>query len=246
MSKERNTVLAGIAALALFAGVSIASAQDTQDQNKGPQGNPPAAQQMNKGPSAGRTGQSTQKQQPGKMGQNQQTEQHPTAQSGKMQAGNSAQRTHMNNRAAMRERNRRTTAEHNRMQRPSTAQQQPNRPQQFGEQPNGQQQFGERPRNGLEGLQGNAAGGTVQLSEEQRAQIRTGILNAPNAPRVGNVDFPIVAGTVIPRGAIQIVPVPPPLVQIDPAWRHYSYFVWNDQLIIVNPRDMRIVAVVFV
>lgn len=246
MSKERNTVLAGIAALALFAGVSIASAQDTQDQNKGPQGNPPAAQQMNKGPSAGRTGQSTQKQQPGKMGQNQQTKQHPTAQSGKMQAGNSAQRTHMNNRAAMRERNRRTTAEHNRMQRPSTAQQQPNRPQQFGEQPNGQQQFGERPRNGLEGLQGNAAGGNVQLSEEQRAQIRTGILNAPNAPRVGNVDFPIVAGTVIPRGAIQIVPVPPSLVQIDPTWRHYSYFVWNDQLVIVNPRDMRIVAVVFV
>jgi hypothetical protein len=33
------------------------------------------------------------------------------------------------------------------------------------------------------------------------------------------------------------------LVRIDPAWRGFLYFVYNDQLVIVNPRTMRIVDV---
>jgi uncharacterized protein Smg (DUF494 family) len=32
-------------------------------------------------------------------------------------------------------------------------------------------------------------------------------------------------------------------VQIDPAWRGFLYFVHEDEVVIVNPRDMRIVAV---
>jgi hypothetical protein len=32
-------------------------------------------------------------------------------------------------------------------------------------------------------------------------------------------------------------------VQIDPAWRGFLYFVYEDEVVIVNPRDMRIVAV---
>jgi hypothetical protein len=131
---------------------------------------------------------------------------------------------------AMRERNAQTAAEHSRLTRQKTAQRQPN----------GTQNTAKRQRNGLEGLQGNAAaaGGNVQLSGEQRTQIRSTVLNGPNVPRVGNVNFPVFAGTVIPRGSVHAVPVPPTLVRIDP--------VWNDELVIVNPRDMRIVAVVYV
>jgi hypothetical protein len=227
-----HTVLAGVAALALFVGAGIASAQDNQDQNKGPQGNPPAAQQMNKGPSAGKTTQS-QEIQAGKNAARMETAGKKT----RMSRG----RTHMNGKTAARERNRRMAAERRATSRQTTAQQQPNRG------PNaGQQQFGQQqPRNGLEGLQGNAAGGNVQLSEEQRTQIRSTVLNGPNVPRASNVGFPVVAGTVVPRD-VRIMPVPPTLVRIDPAWRHYRYFVWNDQLVIVNPRDMRIVSVVYI
>jgi type IV secretory pathway VirB10-like protein len=220
MSKERNILLAGVAALALVAGTSIASAQDMQDQNKGPQGKPPAAQQMNKTPATGDMGQNAQQQTKG-----------PTAQNNKMQAGKSAAQTHTKqthtNKSAKADRNRRTAAEQHRMQRPSTAQQQTQ-------------------RNAFEGLQGNAAGGNVQLSEEQRTQLRGTVLNGPNVPRAGNVNFAVAAGTVIPRGSVNIVPVPPMLVQINPGWRHFRYFVWNDQLVIVDPRDMRIVAVMYV
>ena len=94
----------------------------------------------------------------------------------------------------------------------------------------------------LKGLQGNAAG--VVLNDEQRTRIRDTIINAHGAPRVGSVDFDVAVGTSIPRGRIQIIPVPETLVQIEPEWRGFLYFIVRDELVIVNPEDMRIVAVV--
>ena len=47
----------------------------------------------------------------------------------------------------------------------------------------------------------------------------------------------------MPRREIHVIPVPRTLVEIDPVWRGYFYFVARDEVIIVNPRDMRIVAV---
>ncbi len=72
------------------------------------------------------------------------------------------------------------------------------------------------------------------------------------APRVGHVNFDVQVGTVIPRHDIRIVPVPRTLVRIEPEWRGFLYFVYEDEVlyfvyedevVIVNPRDMRIVAV---
>ena len=94
----------------------------------------------------------------------------------------------------------------------------------------------------LKGLQGNAAG--VVLNDEQRTRIRDTVINARGAPRVGSVDFDVAVGTAVPRGRIQIIPVPETLVQIEPEWRGFLYFIVRDELVIVNPRDMRIVAVV--
>ena len=94
----------------------------------------------------------------------------------------------------------------------------------------------------LKGLQGNATG--VVLNDEQRTRIRDTIINARGAPRVGSVDFDVAVGTAIPRGRIQIIPVPETLVQIEPEWRGFLYFIVRDELVIVNPQDMRIVAVV--
>jgi Protein of unknown function (DUF1236) len=92
------------------------------------------------------------------------------------------------------------------------------------------------------GLQANASGAT--LNEEQRTRIRNTVINARGAPRVGSVDFGVNVGTVIPRGHIHIVPVPETLVRIEPIWRGFRYFIYEDELVIVDPHDMRIVAVV--
>lgn len=100
---------------------------------------------------------------------------------------------------------------------------------------------------GLKGLQGNTSipmqGSHVNLTSEQRTRIRDTVIDARGAPRVGHVDFNVSVGTVVPRERVHVVPVPETLVRIDPQWRGYLYFVVEDQVIIVNPRDMRIVAV---
>ena len=96
-------------------------------------------------------------------------------------------------------------------------------------------------RNGLQGLQGNAS--RVTLSDEQRTKLRQTVIGAQGAPRVSHVDFDLSVGTVIPRGRIHIVPVPRMLVDIQPAWRGFLYFIYEDELVVVDPRDLRIVAV---
>jgi hypothetical protein len=96
------------------------------------------------------------------------------------------------------------------------------------------------------GLQGNASGqmqGQHNLSEEQRTQIRRTVIDARGAPRVGHVDFDVRVGTAIPRGRVHIVPIPETLVQIDPSWRDFLYFVYEDEVVIVDPHDMTIVAI---
>ena len=102
----------------------------------------------------------------------------------------------------------------------------------------------ERGRTSTEGLQGNASGMNVRLSEQQRNEIRTTVINGRNAPRVSHVDFDVTVGTVIPRGRIHVVPVPETLVRIEPQWRGFLYFIYEDEVVIVSPNDMKIVAVV--
>jgi hypothetical protein len=84
----------------------------------------------------------------------------------------------------------------------------------------------------------------VPLNEQQRTEIRTTVINAQGAPRVSHVDFDVTVGTVIPRGKIRIVPVSEILVRIEPDWRGFLYFVYEDEVVIVNPNTMKIVAVV--
>jgi len=95
-------------------------------------------------------------------------------------------------------------------------------------------------------LQGNASGVNVQLNDKQRSEIRTTVIDKRGAPRVGHVDFDVTVGTVVPRAHVHVLPVPETLVRIEPEWRGYLYFVYEDEVVIVNPRDMKIVAVVTV
>ncbi len=84
----------------------------------------------------------------------------------------------------------------------------------------------------------------VQLSAEQRKQVRSALIERRNAWRVSSVDFDLTVGAVVPRGQIQVVPVPNVLLQINPEWRGFLYFVHDGEVVVVDPDNMRIVAIV--
>jgi hypothetical protein len=83
----------------------------------------------------------------------------------------------------------------------------------------------------------------VQLSQEQRTRVHDVIVRERNAPRVDSVDFSLDVGTRVPR-TVHLVRVPQTFVEIEPRWRGFEYFLVGDEIVIVNPRTMEIVAVV--
>ena len=85
----------------------------------------------------------------------------------------------------------------------------------------------------------------VNLTTEQKTEIRNTVINNRSAPRVASVNFNIAVGVAVPA-AVHFAPLPATIVSIEPAWRGYEYFVHADQLIIVDPRTRRIVAILVV
>jgi hypothetical protein len=113
-----------------------------------------------------------------------------------------------------------------------------------GQQPGGSKQGASETREG--GAKQGAAerpmtSKSVSLTTEQKTTIRTKVLTS-SAPRVTNVNFDIKIGVAVPR-TVRVVPVPVTIVEIEPTWRGYMYFVSGDQIIIVEPRTLEIVAV---
>jgi len=81
------------------------------------------------------------------------------------------------------------------------------------------------------------------LTTEQRTHIRETVLKGGKAPRVTKVNFSINVGTPVPR-SFKVVRVPDVIVDVQPAWRGFLYFVYNDEIIIVDPNTYKIVAVI--
>jgi len=71
--------------------------------------------------------------------------------------------------------------------------------------------------------------------------VRETVLRGGSAPRVTSVNFRISVGTVVPT-TVRVVELPPVLIEYYPDWRGYFYFVYNDEIIIVD-RNHHIVAV---
>jgi hypothetical protein len=61
-------------------------------------------------------------------------------------------------------------------------------------------------------------------------------------PRVTSVDFAVRVGTVVPR-TVTVIEVPALLVEFYPQYRGRKYFVYNDEIIIVDDQ-FRIIAVI--
>jgi hypothetical protein len=86
-----------------------------------------------------------------------------------------------------------------------------------------------------------AAGPAASLSTEQRTTVRAAITQQ-NVQPMTNVNFSISVGTRVPS-TVRFYPVPAQLVTIYPSWRGYDYFLVGDKIIVVNPRTHDIVAV---
>jgi hypothetical protein len=86
-------------------------------------------------------------------------------------------------------------------------------------------------------------GGSVQLSEDQRSQIKT-IVGREHGPRLGrDVNFDVRVGTRIPR-SVHYTVLPEEIVRIVPQYRGFDYFLVEDEIVIVDPRTLEIVAVI--
>ena len=83
---------------------------------------------------------------------------------------------------------------------------------------------------------------SVNISPENRTRIQDVFIKERTAPRADHVDFNLSVGTPVPR-SVRIVAVPREIIEIEPQWRGYEYFMVGDQVVIVNPRTMEVVAV---
>ena len=99
-------------------------------------------------------------------------------------------------------------------------------------------------KNASEGKAGattGQAGAGAKMTTEQRTTIRTSITKQSVKPAT-NINFSISVGTRVPR-TVGFHPLPAEVVTIYPDWRGYEFFLVNDEIIVVNPRTLEIVAV---
>jgi Protein of unknown function (DUF1236) len=63
-----------------------------------------------------------------------------------------------------------------------------------------------------------------------------------NVARVNNADFNVSVGVTVPR-TVHVAVLPPEVVTIVPEYRGFDYVGVGDQLLIVDPNTMEIVAI---
>jgi hypothetical protein len=96
-------------------------------------------------------------------------------------------------------------------------------------------------RNGSEGKTVGQAGAGAKLSTEQRTKI-TGVIREQHVAPLTNVNFAISVGTRVPRD-VTFHPLPAQIVTIYPEWRGYEFVLVRDQIVVIDPRTLEIVAV---
>jgi hypothetical protein len=84
-------------------------------------------------------------------------------------------------------------------------------------------------------------GGGARLSGEQRTRIST-VFRDQRIEPLNNVNFSIAVGSRVPRD-ISFHPLPAEVVTIYPEWRGYEFVRVRDQILVINPRTLEIVAV---
>jgi hypothetical protein len=90
-----------------------------------------------------------------------------------------------------------------------------------------------------QGSQGSAK--SVQLSSEQRTKIHVTLANQ-RAERITNANFTIRVGARVPR-TVRFYPLPVEIVEIVPEYQGYDYVLVGDEILIIDPETLEIVAV---
>jgi hypothetical protein len=80
------------------------------------------------------------------------------------------------------------------------------------------------------------------LSTEQHAKIRD-TLQGGKAERLTNVQFSTSIGEAVP-GTVHLYVLPVSVLEYAPQYRDYEYILVGDEILIVDPRTLRIVAVI--
>ena len=96
-------------------------------------------------------------------------------------------------------------------------------------------------KGGAEGKTVGQAGAGGKLSTEQRTKITT-VIKGQHVQPVTNVNFSISVGTRVPRD-VSFHPLPAEIVTIYPDWRGYEFILVRDQILVIDPNSLEIVAV---
>jgi Protein of unknown function (DUF1236) len=86
------------------------------------------------------------------------------------------------------------------------------------------------------------AGAGAKLSTEQRTKIYT-VIRDQHVQPVTNVNFSISVGTRVPRD-VSFHPLPAEIVTVYPDWRGYEFILVRDQIVVIDPASLEIVAVI--
>jgi hypothetical protein len=86
------------------------------------------------------------------------------------------------------------------------------------------------------------SGAPAVLSSEQHVKIRD-TLRGEKSERLTNAQFSTTVGEMIPE-TVHLYALPVSIVEDAPQYRGYEYILVGDEILIVNPRTMRIVAVI--
>lgn len=101
----------------------------------------------------------------------------------------------------------------------------------------------QKPASGSETTkQGQSSGTTVNITTEQRTEIKQVITETRVEP-VRDIDIDISVGVAVPR-TIEVHRLPPRIIKIVPDYEGYLYFVLADgRIVIVDPDSYEIVAI---
>jgi hypothetical protein len=98
-----------------------------------------------------------------------------------------------------------------------------------------------RDRDGRSTTTTGQAGAGGKLSGDQRNKITT-VIKRQRVEPATNINFSISIGTRVPR-EVRFHPLPAEIVTVYPDWRGYEFFLVRDEIVVVDPRTMEIVAV---
>jgi hypothetical protein len=222
---KRNTLLATVAAVALIAGSGLASAQGTGENREAPG----AAAHEPKAP-GGKTDQqpnSVPQKSPAPNAQAPMTEKPvPTAQAPAKEAPA-------------------PTAQAPTKEKPAETAQAPSVAKPQAAEHGGNAQTSEPPNSRTAPTTARdetKSGPPAALSTEQHAKIRD-TLRVEKSERLTSVPFSTKVGEAVP-GTVHLYVLPVSIMEYAPQYRGYEYILVGDEILIVDPRTMRIVAVI--